>query len=175
MKRHKALIPLSHDHHHGLLLAQLIKKNAPDYKGLPKDLNGKIKYTIDIYNSSLKQHFDDEEKILFPAVTGKDALLDKLIYEIINEHRLLEKLIADLSASNNQIELLDKIGNILDNHIRKEERDLFPRAQEVLTESELSEIKKGLLSSPKTNNNSCKTETIKDKEIKIFKGNRDND
>ena len=77
MKRHKALIPLSHDHHHGLLLAQLIKKNAPDYKGLPKDLNGKIKYTIDIYNSSLKQHFDDEEKILFPAVTGKDALLDK--------------------------------------------------------------------------------------------------
>ena len=62
MKRHKALIPLSHDHHHGLLLPQLIKKNAPDYKGLPKDLEGKINYTLETYNSSLKNHFDDEEK-----------------------------------------------------------------------------------------------------------------
>ncbi|HCY74748.1 MAG TPA: hypothetical protein DHV28_02420 [Ignavibacteriales bacterium] len=174
MKRHKALIPLSHDHHHGLLLAQLIKKNAPDYKGLPKDLNGKIKYTIDIYNSSLKQHFDDEEKILFPVIMGKNKLLENLIYEIINEHRLLEKFIAELTSTKNQVELLDKIGKILDEHIRKEERDLFPKAQEVLTESELSEIEKGLLSSPKTNNNSCKTKTIKDKEIKIFKENQDN-
>ena len=175
MKRHTALIPLSHDHHHGLLLAQLIKKNAPDYKGLPKDLNGKMKYTIDVYNSSLKHHFDDEEKILFPPIMGKNKLLENLIYEIINEHRLLEKFIAELTITKNQVELLDKIGKILDEHIRKEERDLFQKAQEVLTESELSEIEKGLLSSPKKNNNSCSTETIKDKEIKIFKENRDND
>ena len=145
MQRHKALIPLSHDHHHGLLLAQLIKKNAPEYKGLPKDLDGKINYMIDVYNFSLKNHFEDEEKILFPVIAGKDNLLDNLVYEIINEHRLLEKLIAELTTSKNQIELLDEIGKILDAHIRKEERDLFPKAQEVLTESELSAIEKGLL------------------------------
>jgi len=120
MKRHKALIPLSHDHHHGLLLAQLIKKNAPDYNGLPKDLEGKITYAIDVYNSSLKHHFDDEEKILFPAIKGKHKLLDDLIIEIINEHRLLENLITELPKSKNQIDLIDEIGKILDNHIRKE-------------------------------------------------------
>ena len=63
MKRHTALIPLSQDHHHGLLLAQLIKKNAPEYKGLPKDLIGKMNYTNDIYNTELEHHFEDEEKL----------------------------------------------------------------------------------------------------------------
>ena len=155
MKRHPALISLSHDHHHGLLLAQLIKKDAPDYKGLPKDLNGKINYTIDIYNSSLKKHFEDEEKILFPFIKGKDEFLDKLILEIINEHRLLENLIAKLYHSTDQIHLLDKIGNILSEHIRKEERILFEKSQSVLTEDELIAIGNKLYSSSTNGNESC--------------------
>jgi len=174
MKRHNALIPLSHDHHHGLLLAQLIKKDAPDYKGLPKDIEGKLKFTFDTYNSSLKKHFDDEEKTLFPLIAGKDELLDTLINEIITEHRLLEKLIADLTTSKNQIDLLDEIGNILDNHIRKEERDLFPEAQDVLTESELSAIEKNLILSSKTNSKNCITENLKKNAIKSSKVNQDN-
>lgn len=173
MKRNKALIPLSHDHHLGLLLAQLIQKSTPDYKGLPKDLDGKIKYTIDVYNSLLKKHFEDEEKILFPVIMGKNKLLENLVYEIINEHRLLEKFITELTTTKNQFELLDKIGKILNDHIRKKERDLFPKAQEVLTEIELSEIEKELLFSSKTKNDNCSAETIKDKENKIFKDNRD--
>jgi hemerythrin-like domain-containing protein len=155
MKRHPALISLSHDHHHGLLLAQLIKKDAPEYKGLPKDLNGKINYTIDIYNSSLKKHFDNEENILFPFLRGKDEFLDNLILEIINEHRLLENLIAKLYNSLDQINLLDKIGNILGEHIRKEERILFEKSQTVLTEDELIIIGVKLNSSSINENESC--------------------
>lgn len=155
MKRHKALIPLSHDHHHGLLLAQLIKKNAPDYKGLPKDLQGKINYTLETYNSSLINHFDDEEKILFPFVVGKDGKLDYLIDEIIGEHRLLENLITELPTSKNQTILLDEIGRILESHIRKEERVLFPKVQKILSEDELSVLEKNLLSSSGRDNKSC--------------------
>jgi hemerythrin superfamily protein len=155
MKRHKALIPLSHDHHHGLLLAQLIKKNAPDYKGLPKDLQGKINYTLEIYNSSLINHFDDEEKILFPFVVGKDGKLDYLIDEIIGEHRLLENLITELPTSKNQTILLDEIGRILESHIRKEERVLFPKVKKILSEDELSVLEKNLLSSSGRDNKSC--------------------
>jgi len=157
MKRHKALIPLSHDHHHGLLLAQQIKKNAPDYKGLPKELEGKIKYTLETYNSSLKNHFDDEEKILFPIVVGKDGKLDYLIDEIIIEHRLLENLIAELPKSENQINLLDEIGRILESHIRKEERVLFPKAEDILSEDELSVLEKNLSSSSGRDNKNCVT------------------
>jgi hypothetical protein len=35
MKRHEALIPLSRDHHGTLILARLLRSDAPPYKGLP--------------------------------------------------------------------------------------------------------------------------------------------
>jgi len=41
IKRDKALHILSHDHHHGLILAQLIKKGSPQYKNLPNTTEGK--------------------------------------------------------------------------------------------------------------------------------------
>lgn len=62
MKRHKALIPLSHDHHHGLLLAQLVKKNVPDYKGLHKNLEGKIKYILSAIEKKLLSSAERKNK-----------------------------------------------------------------------------------------------------------------
>jgi hypothetical protein len=35
MRRNKSLVPLSHDHFHGLIIAQLIKKGAPPYNVFP--------------------------------------------------------------------------------------------------------------------------------------------
>ncbi len=71
MKRHPALYPLSHDHHQGLILAQQLKKGAPQYKGMPSTLEEKKNYTISFYNNELKKHFYDEEKILFPLCKRK--------------------------------------------------------------------------------------------------------
>ena len=42
MKRHSSLVPYSQDHHKILVLAQVLKKDVPDYKGMPTDLKGKI-------------------------------------------------------------------------------------------------------------------------------------
>ena len=82
MKRHKSLYPLSHDHHQGLILAQLIKKNAPKYKNLPDTIDGKTEYTINFYNVELVKHFRHEEEILFAAAKGKNENIDSLITEI---------------------------------------------------------------------------------------------
>lgn len=71
MKRHKCLVALSHDHHHGLMLAQLIKKGAPEYKDLPKDLYSKIKYTKNSWENELKLHFENEEKNTIPFCERK--------------------------------------------------------------------------------------------------------
>ena len=57
MKRHPALHTLSHDHHQGLILAQQLKKGAPQYKGMPSTLVGKKDYTLSFYNDELVQHF----------------------------------------------------------------------------------------------------------------------
>ena len=140
MKRHKSLMPLSHDHHHGLILAQLIKKGAPEYKDLPKDPGHKKAYALDVWENELKKHFDNEEKILFPFIAGRSREIDILINEILNEHAQIKSLFNSLETGNNFQEILDEIGILLDNHIRKEERELFRIIQDHFSDSELNEL-----------------------------------
>jgi hemerythrin-like domain-containing protein len=140
MKRHKSLHPLSHDHHQGLILAQQLKKDAPRYKGMPSTLDEKKKYTIAFYKSELKKHFSDEEKILFPAAVNKSQGLDRLIQEIISEHKIIELLIRDLEKSADLELVLDELGKLLENHIRKEERELFVEIEKILSDEELNLI-----------------------------------
>lgn len=131
MKRHKSLIALSHDHHHGLMLAQLIKKNAPAYKGLPTDLKGKVKYTLEAWEKELKLHFHNEENILFPFIKEADSEIDKLIIEIVAEHIEIKALVDKLEKTDNEEEILNELGYKLEAHIRKEERQLFPLVESI--------------------------------------------
>ena len=141
VKRHTALQPLSRDHHHGLILAQLIKKGAPAYKGLPTAIKEKKDYVVSFYNSELKKHFKKEEEILFPLAKNRTTEIDGLIDEIVGEHRKIEKLVNEVQKITDFENILDKLGWLLEKHIRKEERELFPAIEENLTEGELSELK----------------------------------
>jgi hemerythrin-like domain-containing protein len=140
MKRNPALYTLSHDHHQGLILAQQLKKGAPQYKGMPSTLEDKKEYTLSFYKTDLKQHFLNEEKILFPAAKNKNAVVDKLIGEVISEHRKMEALIRDLEKTDLLENVLDELGHLLEKHIRKEERDLFMEIEKVLSDDELKII-----------------------------------
>jgi iron-sulfur cluster repair protein YtfE (RIC family) len=137
MKRHPALYQLSHDHHQGLILAQQLKKGAPQYKGMPSTLEGKKEYTISFYKTDLEKHFEDEEKILFPSVIKRNDEADRLIEEVVSEHRKIELLINDLIKKSDVEDLMDELGVLLENHIRKEERKLFPKIEEILSAEEL--------------------------------------
>ena len=147
MERHPALYILSHDHHKGLILAQQLKKGAPQYKGMPSTLEGKKEYTISFYDTELVKHFEDEEKILFPSAVKSDDEIDSLVKEVISEHRKIESLINDLKKNYDVVGLLDELGRLLENHIRKEERNLFPKMEEKLSEKELIAIGEKLSSS----------------------------
>lgn len=142
MKRHESLYSLSHEHHRGLLLAQLIKKNAPKYKGLPNTLRGKVEYILNFYKNDLIKHFRAEEDILFPAVKERNSEIDSLFEEIFEEHNLIKDLVLSLNEDSNHKDTLDKLGNLLTKHIRKEERHLFPLIEEALTDDELENLKK---------------------------------
>jgi len=147
IKRDKALHILSHDHHHGLILAQLIKKGSPQYKNLPNTTEGKKDYSIKFYYDELIKHFSDEEKILFPVVNGKDDGIDELIEEIKTEHKNIKQLINWLESDEDVENTLDQLGNMLESHIRKEERILFMKVQEILTGDELTSIERQLTGS----------------------------
>ena len=140
IKRHKALQPLSRDHHQGLILKQILKKGAPAYKGLPATIEDKKEYAITFYNSDLIKHFKVEEEILFPLSKGRSAEVDKLTDEIVEEHSKMQQLIIKLKNSKDLVEILDEFGRLLEKHIRKEERELFTKIEAILTEGELSEL-----------------------------------
>lgn len=140
MKRHPSLIPLSRFHRSVLFLALVCKKNAPPVKGYPQDLEGKRDYAISFYDRQLKAHMQVEEESLFHQVKGKSVEIDELINELCAEHRQLEALIAALPDSTDLPVDLDEFGQLLEKHVRKEERQLFQHIQNTLTEEELLQL-----------------------------------
>ncbi len=140
IKRHKCLAPLSRDHHRGLILAQLIKKDAPDYKDLPKTNSDKVEYTISFYKNELVKHFTKEEEILYPGVKNKSDEIDELFEEIISEHKKIKQLVLQLESSENKDDILNELGVLLELHIRKEERVLFEKIQNLLSDEELKQL-----------------------------------
>jgi iron-sulfur cluster repair protein YtfE (RIC family) len=139
VKRHPALIPLSREHHGALILARLLQKDAPPYKGLPLEINGKAVYALEFYKNILIAHFIAEE-IFLPLVKGLNSKIDALITEILEEH---DRFHISFNSINNQDNLavhLGQLGKDLELHIRKEERELFPLIQENCNEQVLNAI-----------------------------------
>ena len=140
MKRHEALVPLSREHHTALILSRLLRKDAPEYNGLPKDLQGKAAYAVNLFQTALQQHFQQEE-IMLEKVHGSYAEIDRLSYEIKYEHQQLKKMFSAIENDENLLEALDELGRALEVHIRKEERVLFPLIQQYCPEEMLDEIR----------------------------------
>jgi iron-sulfur cluster repair protein YtfE (RIC family) len=143
MKRHPSLAHLSRDHHGALILAKLLQKDAPAYKGLPTDTTGKAVYAIDFYKRELIKHFEAEEKAL-SMVKGTNTHLDALVQTIFEEHQQLHKSFNNIVPVAVLPGELDEIGLALEKHVRKEERELFPLIESTCTEAILSAIDKYL-------------------------------
>ena len=131
MKRHIALIPLSREHHSALILAQLLKKDAPVYKGLPQTAKEKAIYATAFFEKELKAHFEKEEAV-FGLVKMVHPGIEKMINELVVEHRDLSAMFHSLTdtVSQDLIAKMNSLGELLKNHIRKEERFLFPLIQQ---------------------------------------------
>ncbi len=132
MPRHKSLIPLSHEHHHTLVLALRLKKGGPTTaKDLwPTDLTEQIERTSEYANREILPHFAIEEQTIF--VFGNIIDQAKPIVEaLLKDHEDLRLMIANLPNLLDLPEATAKthlrtLGERLEQHIRKEERELFP-------------------------------------------------
>lgn len=144
MLRHQALNHLSQEHHHALVLAQLLRPNSLGHDGLPRTISGKTDYAIKFYATSLANHFTQEEIILYPAIKGLNARIDSLFAEIFDEHKRIGRLIEELKIVANHEKDLHELGQLLESHIRKEERILFPLIQELIPAEKLQVIEEKL-------------------------------
>ena len=139
MKRHPALVPLSHDHRHLLFLCQQMKIDSPQYEGFPLDLPGKLRYISGQMNRLLIPHFEKEENNLFKPLAGLNKELDDLFLSLTEEHVVIIRKFKEL-INVSTFELVEEAGTLLEKHIRKEERVLFELIQERIPQKVLENI-----------------------------------
>jgi iron-sulfur cluster repair protein YtfE (RIC family) len=140
MPRHPSLVPYSHDHHHALVIVLRIKKEGPtspnDF-GWPSEFWEHAERSLEYFESELEEHFRKEETELFPELRrllADSAILDDLLTEHQELRKSREEIRAEISERNESVVRLElkKIGVLLEAHVRKEERVLFPTVEKEL-------------------------------------------
>lgn len=132
IKRSKALVQFSREHHFGLLLAWKIRK------GLKENIepNRISSYTLFFYESELAAHFEEEEKDLFVKLPDDDPLRK----QAFEEHEHIYDLVNGLRNDGLNTTLLKEFADAIDNHIRFEERILFNHLQKHISEEDLAKL-----------------------------------
>ena len=133
-KRHESLVSLSHDHHHGLALALRLRQGdkALLNDGWTHDRKVQARIVRKFYDEELSVHFRLEEQILFPAMLKHVSGCSSQIDSLIAQHRQMEAVIHQLRTDDLAAldRLLTGLGDVLEQHIRSEERGLFVSYEE---------------------------------------------
>lgn len=136
MLRDKSLIPLSRQHQHALALCVRIDRASPINAS---DLQRWQEEIAQQFEQEIRFHFDAEERVLFP-VARRFVELHALVDELLAEHGWLRSCFAKAEAGKMVAADLSAFGERLSAHIRKEERQLFERMQELINPEELSAL-----------------------------------
>ncbi len=103
-------------------------------------LQQRAKELGDFFVHNLDGHFRAEEGILFPLVAKAHPDAGLLIESLLRDHEKIRRNIACLSSESNPAKLLFELGDILETHIRREERELFPLVVGCLTGTEADRV-----------------------------------
>ena len=135
LKRSKELAPLSREHHDGLLFAWKIKQGLANGTSIETLCN----YTRWFWLNHIKSHFKEEEKVLVKFLPGDNLL----VLQMFKEHAQIRDLIISLDKEPDSGSL-QSLADLVNNHIRFEERELFAYAEKTLTQEQLNEVYKEL-------------------------------
>ena len=151
MLRDKSLIPLSHQHQHALALCVRIDRAQP----IPaEDLPPWLKEIERDFAPEFQNHFSVEEAVLFPAARRFPEMIP-LVEELIAEHVALRKCFSPAGARSMSAETLPAFAQKLSMHIRKEERQLFERLQQLMSPHQLLSLGVSLEEALKDATQSC--------------------
>lgn len=135
LKRHESLQPLSRDHYAGLVQAHRMRTAADDD---PARRLAALEDFVHEWDSLIAEHLRDEEHLLSDLIGER-----QLIARLLDEHDQL-RLFA--TAAKHFVERYEapaadwmrKLAALLHDHIRWEERELFPVIETNATAAELA-------------------------------------
>jgi iron-sulfur cluster repair protein YtfE (RIC family) len=88
-------------------------------------------------------HLMEEEQVLIPFVLQRRPLANKVLRRLEIDHEWLREKFKELSAMphyENCVPVLRSMSDYMTNHVRLEEREIFPAIQEWLGEAALAEL-----------------------------------
>lgn len=140
-RRNDALIPLTHDHHHTLAQARRLKDaskldDATERRNAANDF-------LNFYFGRVIRHFHEEEELFFAPLID-DARARELVLRAVSDHLRVHALARGvkrgLTAGEVDAQDTTKISNLLTDHVRFEEQQLFPLVEEILSEEDLQDL-----------------------------------
>ena len=117
MKRHPSLVALSHDHQHALVQARRLR--CDEVAGF-----------AEFFAHDLVRHFREEEETVFPLLAGVGVEPPELVQALLEHQRI--RAGADHPDA--------ALGELLEGHIRLEERVLFETIQRTVPEELLARL-----------------------------------
>ncbi|MBS1880870.1 MAG: hemerythrin domain-containing protein [Actinobacteria bacterium] len=132
MKRTPALQPLSREHLTALLVARDLK--AAD------DLDAAAARFLTFWDEDGKYHFRIEEEVLLPGWAADGELDREGVARLAAEHLTIRSEALRLRAGRLSLTQVRALGELLHDHVRFEERVLFPAAEAALDEESLARL-----------------------------------
>ena len=140
-RRHDTLVPLTHDHHHTLAQARRLHDGAmtadmTERRNVANDF-------INFYFGRAVRHFHEEEELFFaPLIDEPDArdLVLRAVSDHLRLHALVRMVKGQLTDGEVDGVLLGRISTLLTEHVRYEEKELFPLVERLIPEQQLQEL-----------------------------------
>lgn len=137
LKRDPNLVPLSREHHFGLLFAWKIKQGLAKHASLETMRD----YVLYFWETGLQEHFLAEEDLLLNILPATDVQR----YKVLREHDTVRNLVDQIEAKTDfSAAVFETLHSYLTDHIRYEERTFFPYLEQQASLEQLAKIGKHL-------------------------------
>ena len=144
MKRTNQLQPLSRQHHLGLNLSRHAKESLDEPEEIAKHWHNLTSYIND-----MQYHFEIEDNLIANALEPYRATqpdVASVLETLDGQHKQLRQLMNTVEQSQKSgtkdvtVAQVHELGSLLYDHIRFEERELYPTVEKYLTEAELDSV-----------------------------------
>lgn len=136
MQRAVSLQPLSRQHKSSLMTCLLIRKGVSKQASIPVMSD----FLLKCWQQEIQPHFEQEENSLIPALQtypeGKNYA-----DAILRDHELWRTAMTHLEQANVTHRLLGDLADQLEQHVRFEERIVFPSMESNLSAEQLQQLK----------------------------------
>jgi hemerythrin-like domain-containing protein len=135
VKRTEALKQLSRDHHRALEAALKLKRAGDD------DKDSVVRAFLEFWRDHGSAHFRVEEEVLLPGVEPEVPPTDERVVRVLTDHVEIRRRALSLEDGHDvSAAELNQLGRMLTEHVRHEERVLFPLIEDRLDADALAEL-----------------------------------